>query len=104
MKHKSDCQIRDYDAVLDAKYGASGTPEREKFEAEAEAFYSGRLLRDVRKEAGMTQAEVANKIGANKSYISRIENGLIIPTATSFFRIVAAMGMQVQITKVVASA
>ena len=53
MKHKSDCQIRDYDAVLDAKYGAPRTPEREKFEAEAEAFYSGRLLRDVRKEAAI---------------------------------------------------
>lgn len=103
MEHKNDNQIRDYDAVLDAKYGAAGTPEREQFEAEAEAFYSGQLLRDVRKEAGMTQAEVAEKIGANKSYISRIENGLIVPTATSFFRIIAAMGMQVQITKVVAS-
>ena len=103
MEHKNDNQIRDYDAVLDAKYGAPGTKEREKFEAEAEAFYSGQLLRNVRKEAGMTQAEVAGKIGANKSYISRIENGQVVPTATSFFRIVAAMGMQVQITKVVAS-
>lgn len=103
MEHKNDNQIRDYDAVLNAKYGAPGTPERAKFEAEAEAFYSGQLLRNVRKEAGMTQAEVADKIGANKSYISRIENGKVVPTATSFFRIVAAMGMQVQITKVVAS-
>lgn len=103
MEHENDNLIRDYDAVLNAKYGAPGTPEREKFEAEAEAFYSGQLLRNVRKEAGMTQAEVAGKIGANKSYISRIENGQVVPTATSFFRIVAAMGMQVQITKVVAS-
>ncbi len=103
MEHENDNQIRDYDAVLNAKYGAPGTPEREKFEAEAEAFYSGQLLRNVRKEAGMTQAEVAGKIGANKSYISRIENGQVVPTATSFFRIVAAMGMQVQITKVVAT-
>ena len=96
MEHKNDNQIRDYDKVLDGKYGAPGTPEREQFEAEAEAFYSGQLLRNARKEAGMTQAEVATKIGANKSYISRIENGLIVPTATSFFRIIAAMGMQVQ--------
>ena len=99
MKHKNDYQIRDYDQVLDAKYGAPGTPEREKFEAEAEAYYSGSLLRNARKEAGMTQAEVAEKIGANKSYISRVENGLTTPTATSFFRIVSAMGMQVQISK-----
>ena len=103
MGHKNDYQIRDYDAVLNAKYGAPGTPERANFEVEAEAFYSGQLLRDVRREAGMTQAEVAGKIGANKSYISRIENGQIVPTAASFFRIVSAMGMQVQITKVVAS-
>ena len=53
MEHKNDNQIRDYDAVLDAKYGAPGTPERAQFEAEAEAFYSGQLLRDVRKEAGI---------------------------------------------------
>ena len=103
MEHVNDHQIRDYDVVLNAKYGAPGTPEREKFDAEAEAFYSGQMLRDARKEAKMTQAELAGKIGANKSYISRIENGQIVPTATSFFRIVAAMGMQVQITKVVAS-
>lgn len=103
MEHKNDNQIRDYDKVLDDKYGVPGTPEREQFEAEAEAFYSGQLLRNARKEAGMTQAEVAAKIGANKSYISRVENGLIVPTATSFFRIIAAMGMQVQITKPVPS-
>ena len=35
MTHKNDHQIRDYDAVLDAKYGAPGTPERSQFEAEA---------------------------------------------------------------------
>jgi len=99
MEHVNDYTIRDYDLVLNSKYGAPGTPEREKFEMEAEAYYSGLLLRKARKEAGMTQAEVAGKIGANKSYISRIENGLIIPTATSFFRIVSAMGMQVQISK-----
>lgn len=103
MEHKNDHQIRDYDAVLDAKYGAPGTPERRQFEAEADAFYSGQILRDARREAGMTQAEVAEKIGANKSYISRIENGLVIPSAASFFRIVSALGMSVQITKSVVS-
>ena len=99
MNHKNDYQIRDYSKVLDQKYGAPGSKSREQFEAEAVAFYSGQMLRDARREAKMTQAQVASKIGADKSYISRIENGSIIPTATSFFRIVAAMGMQVQIIK-----
>ena len=103
MEHINDHQIRDYDAVLDAKYGAPGTPERKQFEAEAEAFYSGRMLRDIRKAAGITQAELAGRIGTDKSYISRVENGQIIPTAISFFKMVYAMGMQVQITKIVAT-
>lgn len=103
MNHENDLQIRNYSRVLDEKYGAPGTPARDRFDAESEAFYSGQMLRNVRKEAGMTQAEVASRIGADKSYISRIEKGQVIPTAASFFRIVAAMGMQVQITKVVAT-
>lgn len=103
MSHKNDYQIRDYDAILDSKYGVPGSIERKRFEEEADAFFSGQLIRDARKEAGMTQAEVAGKIGADKSYISRIENGQIVPTATSFFKIIAAMGMQVQITKPIAS-
>jgi len=32
-------------------------------------------LKDERLEAKLTQEELANKIGAKKSYISRVENG-----------------------------
>ena len=32
-------QIVDYDAVLDAKFGAEGTPERAEAEEKAYAFY-----------------------------------------------------------------
>ena len=36
-------QIVDYDAVLDAKFGAEGTPERAEAEEKAYAFYPGKL-------------------------------------------------------------
>ncbi len=36
-------KIVDYDAVLDAKFGKEGTPERIKAEEEAYAFYSGQI-------------------------------------------------------------
>lgn len=38
--HTNNHKIVDYDAVLDEKYGAVGTPEREQFEEEALKFYS----------------------------------------------------------------
>lgn len=91
--------VRDYDAVLNEKYGNPGTPEREAFRAEAEAFYAGQMIRESRKEARMTQGELAEKLHVTKSYISRIENGLITPSVTVFYRIIEALGMRVEIVK-----
>ena len=94
-----DKQIRDYGAVLDAKYGKPGTPEHDKFIEEAENFFTGQMLRDTRREAHMTQGELAAKLNVTKSYISRIENGFITPSVTVFYRIVEALGMRVEIVK-----
>lgn len=91
--------VRDYDAVLNEKYGEPGTPEREAFRAEAEAFYTGQILKESRKDVHMTQGELAAKLNVTKSYISRIENGLITPSVTVFYRIIEALGMRVEIVK-----
>ena len=54
-------KIVDYDAVLDAKFGKEGTPERARAEEAAYSFYSGQILQDARKEAKMTQKELAER-------------------------------------------
>lgn len=90
-------QIVDYDIILDAKFGKEGTPERMQAEEDAYAFYSGQILHDARKEVKMTQAELARRINATKSYISRIENGSINPSVGTFYRIIAALGLRVEI-------
>ena len=92
-------QIVDYDVVLDAKFGKGGSPERAKAEDDAYAFYTSQILLDARKKAKMTQSELAKKVGTNKSYISKIENGLIEPGAGLFFRIIDALGLRVDIVK-----
>ena len=92
-------QIVDYDVVLDAKFGKEGSPERAKAEDDAYAFYTSQILLDARKEAKMTQSELAKKVGTNKTYISKIENGLIEPGAGLFFRIIDALGLRVDIVK-----
>ena len=93
----SETMIQDYDAVLDARYGKVGTPERVKFEEEADAYYTGLILRDARKDAKVSQAELARRTQTTKSYISRIENGVIIPSVAVFYRMIAALGMTVEI-------
>ena len=69
-------QIVDYSSILEKKYGKEGTAERAKFDEEAYAFYTSQILLDARKEAKMTQSELAKRINVTKSYISRIERDL----------------------------
>lgn len=47
----------------------------------------------------MTQSELAKRVGTNKSYISKIENGLIEPGVGLFLRIINALGLKFDIVK-----
>ena len=57
-------------------YGKPGTKKRDELEAGYEAFKIGALIHDTRIEMGMTQEELAEKVGTTKSYISKIENNI----------------------------
>lgn len=74
MKKSKPKNITSFDEILDKKYGKRGSKKREKWEQEFEAFRLGVLLEEARIRKGMTQEELAEKCGTNKSYISRIEN------------------------------
>lgn len=91
--------IQSYDTILDERYGAVGTPGREAFRKEAYAFYMGQVIREARKEEKITQSELGRRIGANKSYISRIENGLIDPTISTLYSIITALGLRIEIVR-----
>lgn len=62
------------DQILDKKYGKKGVAKREQWEQQFESFRLGVLLEEARTKRGMTQEQLAEKCGTNKSYISRIEN------------------------------
>ena len=72
---KSKNKIVSRDNHLDKKYGKRGTAARTEFEMKSQTFILGELLKDERQKAHLTQAEMAEKTGTKKSYISRIENG-----------------------------
>ncbi|MGM9736630.1 MAG: helix-turn-helix domain-containing protein [Candidatus Cryptobacteroides sp.] len=92
-------EIVDYDKVLDARFGKEGTPERTMAEEAAYSFYSGHILHDARKEVRMTQAELARRTNTTKSYISKIEHGTITPSVATFYRLIDALGMRIEVVK-----
>jgi transcriptional regulator with XRE-family HTH domain len=55
----------------------------------------GEALRQIRREAGLTQRELASKTGLDFSYISKVENGRNPPPAAdTIVQLCAAMGVQ----------
>ena len=87
--------IGSFDEVLDSLYGAPGTPERNEFRREAYAYCVGSIVHDARKREGMTQQQLADRVGAKKSYISRIETGNVEPSAGLFLNIINALGLSI---------
>ncbi len=71
---KSD--IMTLDQFKDRHYGKTGTKKRDTLEAGYENFKIGALIQGARIEKGLTQAELADKVGTTKSYISKIENNI----------------------------
>jgi DNA-binding XRE family transcriptional regulator len=74
MKKQGNSNLTSFTDHLDEQYGKRGTKEREEFEEGFESFKIGVMLQELRKEQGMTQAQLAEKCGTTKTYISRIEN------------------------------
>ena len=89
-------KIMDYDVVLDAKFGKKGTESRAEAEEKAYAFYTGQIIEDARKKAKISQAELARRIGSDRSYISRVESGQTEPKISTFYRIMNALGCKIE--------
>ena len=85
---KANNNITTLDQILDKKYGKKGQAKREQWEQEFEAFRLGVLLEEARTKLGMTQEELAEKCGTNKSYISRIENNATDSRLSTLMKII----------------
>ncbi|RDC55475.1 XRE family transcriptional regulator [Pedobacter chinensis] len=76
MKTVKNKDLKSLDQFVDEQYGKKGTKKRDIFEKGYEEFKLGFILQQARLEMGMTQEELAEKVGTNKGYISRIENNI----------------------------
>ena len=74
MSKKTD-NIITLDQFKDKHFGVA-TPERKELEEGYENFKIGALIHEARLAKGLTQTQLAEKIGSTKSYISKIENNL----------------------------
>ena len=98
MKNEEIRKANNFDELLDIKYGKIGTKQRDDFEERALYYVISETLKEVRKEAKMTQEQLAEKIGTKKSYISRLENGKCDIQLSTLYRIFEfGLGKQVNL-------
>ena len=71
MEYKN---ITNFDDLIELEHGKLGTESRNEYEERAQMFIVSEMLKEARREANLTQEELAVRAGTKKSYISKVEN------------------------------
>ena len=84
--------------MLADKYGVKGSESREEFDAKSRAWYYAEQLKKARKSAGITQQQLAERVGKKREYIALLEKGETDMQLSTFISITEAVGMKISLT------
>jgi DNA-binding XRE family transcriptional regulator len=80
--------------TLNAEYGAKGTSKRIEFDAKSHVWYYTEMVKTHRKSVGITQRQLAEKIGVSLYYISQFERGEVEIPLSTFIQLAEAIGLR----------
>ena len=96
-KSNNELKLTPIEDLINEDFGEIGTPERDEFEMECDAFIIGEQLKMERLNAGLTQEELAERIGTKKSFISRVEKGRADIQLSTLVRLFHGLGRHVSV-------
>lgn len=85
--------------LFEKEYGSRGSAARDEFDAKSRAWYYADILKKARKNAGLTQQQLADKIGKKREYIALLEKGETDMQLSTFLMISEAVGLEVVLRK-----
>jgi len=88
--------------ALKARLLADPAVQAEYDRLTAEFEIAETLIR-ARQRAGLSQSEVAQRMGTRQSVVARLESGKVMPSATSLARYAAATGSRLRVELLPAS-
>ena len=95
IKDSMALELTPVEELIAEDFGNIGTPERNQFEMECDAFIIGEQLKEERRKAGLTQEQLAIRIGTKKSFISRVERGHADIQISTLVRLFQGLGRRV---------
>ena len=88
---KEELKTKTFDELQDKYFGKKGSKERKVYEAEFQAEKIGEFLKQARESMNYTQAQLASKLGIDKSYISKIENNVKSQRVDTIVKVLKAL-------------
>jgi HTH-type transcriptional regulator / antitoxin HipB len=87
-----------FEEVLDIHIGKRGTPKRELFEQELKLELLGDAIKKARKAKNMTQEQLGELVGVQKSQIAKIENSTTDARLSTIMKVFTALKAKVNFT------
>lgn len=88
-------RIYTLDEAKDKHLGEIGTDKRDKYEYELRLDLLGEMIKQARQDRHLTQSQLGEMIGVQKSQISRIENNAKNVTIETVLRVFRALKAKV---------
>lgn len=88
-------RIYTFKEAKDKHLGKIGSEKRDKYEYELRLDLLGEMIKETRKERNLTQSQLGEMIGVQKSQISRIENNAKNVTIETILRVFKALKAKV---------
>ncbi len=88
-------RIYTFEEAKNKHLGKIGSEKRDKYEYELRLDLLGEMIKETRKERNLTQSQLGELIGVQKSQISRIENNAKNVTIETILRVFKALKAKV---------
>lgn len=84
------------DQAKDKYIGKAGTPKRDQYEFDLQVDLIGEMIKNTRKERNLTQEELGQLVGVQKSQISKLEKGSKNVTIATILKVFTALKAEVK--------
>ena len=98
MEKTGKMRMMTLDQLKDKHLGKLGTTERDAYEFELKVDILGEMIKSVRKERHLTQEQLGELVGVNKSQISKLERNTKNVTIETILKVFRALKTNIKFT------
>ena len=96
METKGNIEMMTLDQLKEKHIGKIGTPKRDKYEFDLKVEILGEMIKSARKKRHLTQEQLGELIGVQKSQISKLERNTKNVTIETILKVFRALKVNIK--------